>query len=175
MPIAVVDALIADADRQISALEREAAEALAAADASEAQLLELNVDERSSAWAMAQLDRFVVALRAEADAEAAAAIQEAEITTPGAAGAEPVAEPSPVTVAVPPPVAVAENPSDGIFDAIAPEALANADPLEFSGDADFWPPETKPTRRLSRPNRRVLVTQGAAALLLVAAVALRLG
>jgi hypothetical protein len=79
VPRAVVDALIADADREISALELRVTGAVAAADEAEARVAELGIDERSSAWATVQLDRFVTRLRADADVEARAVVQEAEV------------------------------------------------------------------------------------------------
>ena len=76
---AVVDALIADADREISSLEVQVEEAVAAADAAEARLAELGFDERASAWATVQLERFVTELRADAEAGAVAVVEEARV------------------------------------------------------------------------------------------------
>src|SRR2546421_12811285 len=83
VPKAVVDALIADADREISALERQAARATSAAGEAEAQLEDLGTDERASAWTTIQLERFVTGLRAEVEVESKAIIDEARGRAPG--------------------------------------------------------------------------------------------
>jgi hypothetical protein len=79
IPKSVVDALIADADRQISALERQAERALAAADEAEARLDELGIDECASAWATIQLERFVTSLRDDIAIESDAILAEARV------------------------------------------------------------------------------------------------
>jgi hypothetical protein len=213
MPATAVEALIAEADQQMTALEREAAAAAAAAAAAEAQLALAGADERSSAWAMIQLERFVTGLRAEVDAEGAAIVRDAELwarrqleDARAEAGRqtrdvavrwvretpEPlVADPAPVmpdlivapAVAQPEPAAEAAPISDpldagtdgdALFRAIAPEHLALHDPMALASDDEFWPIEsTRRHRRMSRRSSRVIVAQGAAALLVLAAVLVR--
>jgi hypothetical protein len=223
MPSAAVEALIAEADVQVSALEREAAAAVAAADEAEAQLALAGADERSSAWAMIQLERFVSGLRAEVEAEAAEIIEAAELRArrrledaraqaevqmrdaslppveaprgptaggpelaTGGADAEAAAEAAPVPTDAAgdhaPAPAVQPDPErqpepdpkgDVLFEEIGPERLGIPDRLEFALENDFWPVETKRRRRLSRPSTRVIATQGAAALLVLAAVLVR--
>jgi hypothetical protein len=77
VPRAVVDALIADADREISSLELQVERAVASADGAEARLAQLGIDERASAWATVQLERFVTELRAHAETESRAVVEEA--------------------------------------------------------------------------------------------------
>jgi hypothetical protein len=79
VPAAVVDALVAEADREITSLELQVERAVAAADDAEARLGGLGIDERASAWATVQLERFVTELRADAQAESAAMVAEAKL------------------------------------------------------------------------------------------------
>jgi hypothetical protein len=77
VPMAVVEAIVSDADRKISALEREASAALQAAEDLEAKLALEHLDASSSSWAMVQLHRFVEVLRADSERAAADLVQEA--------------------------------------------------------------------------------------------------
>jgi hypothetical protein len=216
LPATAVEALIAEADQQMTALEREAAAAVAAADAAETQLALAGADERSSAWAMIQLERFVTGLHAEVDAEGAAIVRDAElwarrqledaraeaerhtrdvavrwvretpeplvadpapvmpdlVVAPAVAQPEPDAEPAPIPDPLDP--ADASTDGDALFRAIAPEHLALHDPMKLASDDEFWPVEsTRRHRRMSRRSSRVVVAQGAAALLVLAAVLVR--
>jgi hypothetical protein len=63
---------------------------------------------------------------------------------------------------------------DPIFRAISPESLAVAEPVVANADdAGFWPAEPERRRRLPRPSRRVVATQGLALLLVAAAAVVR--
>jgi hypothetical protein len=61
----VVDALVADVAQQIGALQREVADAEAAAAEAEARAVAEGADERSTTWTMVQLQRFLNGLRDE--------------------------------------------------------------------------------------------------------------
>jgi hypothetical protein len=78
LPVEEVDALIQAADRELSTLERDAAEATAAADAMQQRVVDEGADERSSSWAMMQLRRFLDGLSDEVDREVAALIDVAD-------------------------------------------------------------------------------------------------
>ena len=127
VPRAVVDALIADADREISSLELQVERAVAAADVAEARLTELGIDERASAWATVQLERFVTELRADADAESLAVVAEAEVR------ARLLVE-----------EAESEARHLGLFAAVAPEPGREPEP-ELAGAVDEPVPTPEPT------------------------------
>jgi hypothetical protein len=183
MPTAVVEALIDAIDREIAALERAAADAVAAADEVEAQLAAAGVDERSSAWAMVQLERFVARLERDVEAHAAEVVEEAELRARRRLDvAAPAVAVTLAAAAVPDLVEVAEaaptpepapSPAPSPEPEPASEMIADIDLVALAPDQDFWPAEAKRRRLPSRASRRVLVTQGAAALLLVAAVVVR--
>jgi len=210
VPKAVVDALIADADREISALERHAERVTTAAGEAEAQLAELDTDERASAWATIQLERFVTSLRAEVEVESRAIIDEAQVRArviieeARAAAEEERAHramfgfdppeppsgpaPEPGTPRIPPAAAnpvvvnaadtppIASAPGDAIFQEISPDPSEVSDSATFAApDNDFWRAEPERRRRFPRANRRVVVTQGVAVALVVAAVVVRFG
>jgi hypothetical protein len=192
VPKAVVDALVADADREISALERHAERATAAAFEAEAELEKLGTDERSSAWATIQLERFVTSLRADVELEAKAIVQEAHVRARvlvDEARAEVEAErahramfdfdpPEPPAAADTVSDDVSDGPpavsGDAIFHEIAPESLGNADTATFGApETEFWSAEPERRRRFPRPNRRVVVTQGLALALVATAAVVR--
>jgi hypothetical protein len=196
VPRIVVDALIADADREISSLELRVERAESAADATELRLAELGIDERASAWATVQLERFVTELRADADAAAVAVVEEARVRArlvveeadtearqlrliatplaPAPEPVEPVVEAAPVVdlvIAEPPSPEAAD--ADPVFHEITPEALAadEAGNTVASLDPDFWP--TEPPRRKRFVRARTVAAPTLAGLLVVAAVVLR--
>jgi hypothetical protein len=196
VPKAVVDALVVDADREISALERQAEAATTAAFEAEAELEKLDTDERSSAWATIQLERFVTSLRADVELEAKAIVQEAQVRARvlvEEARAEVEAErahramfdfdpPEPPAATATDTDTVSEGVSDGppavsgdaIFHEIAPESLGNADTATFGApETEFWSAEPERRRRFPRPNRRVVVTQGLALALVATAAVVR--
>jgi cell division septum initiation protein DivIVA len=200
IPKAVVDALIADADRQTSALERQAERALAAADEAEARLDELGIDERASAWATIQLERFVTSLRADVADESESILAEARVRAQSIVdeATDEVGDRSearfmrvlvPVPEVVGPRVVapaectpmVEERVADhSVFAAIAPESLDASEASEASVDlapaeTSFWtdPPERK--HRFRRPASRTVAIQCSALALLVAAVVVRFG
>jgi hypothetical protein len=65
----VVEALVARTRQELALLERELADANAAADATEARALAEGADERSTNWTMVQLQRFLNGLRDKLDLE----------------------------------------------------------------------------------------------------------
>ena len=65
----VVDELVAQTRQELALLERELADANAAADATEARALAEGADERSTNWTMVQLQRFLNGLRDKLDLE----------------------------------------------------------------------------------------------------------
>ena len=68
----------------------------------------------------------------------------------------------------------ASAPGDAIFPEIAPDPSEVSDSATSAApDDDFWRAEPERRRRFPRPNRRVVVTQGVAVALVVAAVVVR--
>ena len=73
-----VERLISSTDEELAALDREAVAALAAADEAEAWMRSAQVDEQSSTWAMVRLQRFLAALREEAERDSETVVELAQ-------------------------------------------------------------------------------------------------
>jgi hypothetical protein len=69
VPATQVRDLIANTDRELADLERQAEDACNAADQAELRAQETGVDGRSATWAMVRMQRFLDGLRADTDAE----------------------------------------------------------------------------------------------------------
>jgi hypothetical protein len=186
VPARVVDAMIRDADRCISALEHEAEVACALADELEARLTRAHLSERSPAWAIVHVERFVSLARRELD-DASAPIgadtpargtpptdddepvppdTQAAMSTralPAAPATAPDRDPAPSVEAPPSP----PTPDDaGSWMAVAPGEEASPP------EREFWPSESARRSRLGfrLGSKTAILHAGALAAFVLAAV-----